>query len=65
VDLLGVVLLGGGEGDLHFLRGGDEVGDFLGGGVGVGDFLGGGGGVRASGDAAMPSKASSLLGALC
>jgi len=64
-DLSGVVLLGGGEGDLHFLSGSDGVGDFLGGGGGLGDFLGGGGGVGASGDAAVPSKASSLPGALC
>jgi len=65
MDLLGVGLLGGGKGDLHFLRGSDGVGDFLGGSEGVGDFLGGGRGVGAGGDAAVPSKASSLPGALC
>ena len=53
------------EGDLHFLRGGDRVGDFLGGGGGVGNFHGGGRGVGAGRDATVPSKASSLPGALC
>ena len=63
-DLLGAGFLGGGGGVGDRLGGsadfggGRGVGDLGGGGA---DFLGGGGGVGDGGDAAVPSKASSLL----